>query len=137
MRIPSNTSIGLLTGRWTCELICSVIHRLLHLIAHYELGNDNLLEYLIKSVYRFMAKMENLSKVEEEIFRFLRKSFKLDPAELKPEFPKLLETLKTYEKNRFETRAFVYLDIISWLESKIRNVPVQKIIREKFLGKEW
>jgi hypothetical protein len=107
--------------------------RLLHLIAHYELGNDDLLEYLIKSVYRFMAKMENLSKVEEEIFRFLRKSFKLDPAELKPEFPKLLERLKTYEKNRFETRAFVYLDIISWLESKIRNVPVQKIIREKFL----
>ncbi len=107
--------------------------RLLHLIAHYELGNDNLLEYLIKSVYRFMAKMENLSKVEEEIFRFLKKSFKLDTSELRPEFPKLLARLKTYEKNRFETRAFVYLDIISWLESKIRNVPVQKIIREKFL----
>ena len=107
--------------------------RLLHLIAHYELGNDNLLEYLIKSVYRFMAKMENLSLVEEEIFRFLRKSFQLGPTELKPGFSKLLEGLKTYEKNRFETRAFVYLDIISWLESKIRDVPVQKIIREKFL----
>jgi hypothetical protein len=107
--------------------------RLLHLIAHYELGNDNLLEYLIKSVYRFMAKMENLSKVEEEIFRFLRKSFQVGPKELKLEFSKLLATLKTYEKNRFETRAFVYLDIISWLESKIRDVPVQKIIHEKFL----
>ncbi len=107
--------------------------RLLHLIAHYELGNDSLLEYLIKSVYRFMAKMENLSKVEEEIFRFLKKSFKLETKKLKPEFPKLLERLKTYEKNRFETRAFVYLDIISWLESKIRDVPVQQIIREKFL----
>jgi hypothetical protein len=107
--------------------------RLLHLIAHYELGNYNLLEYLIKSVYRFMAKMENLSLVEEEIFRFLRKSFQLSPKELKPEFPNLLERLKTYEKNRFETRAFVYLDIISWLESKIREVPVQKIIHEKFL----
>jgi hypothetical protein len=107
--------------------------RLLHLIAHYELGNDNLLEYLIKSVYRFMSKMENLSLVEEEIFRFLRKSFQLEPKELKSEFSKLLERLRTYEKNRFETRAFVYLDIISWLESKIREVPVQKIIREKFL----
>jgi hypothetical protein len=107
--------------------------RLLHLIAHYELGNDNLLEYLIKSVYRFMAKMENLSLVEEEIFRFLRKSFQLRPMELKPGFSELLERLKTYEKNRFETRAFVYLDIISWLESKIRDVPVQKIIREKFI----
>jgi hypothetical protein len=107
--------------------------RLLHLIAHYELGNFDLLEYLIKSVYRFMAKMENLSKVEEEIFRFLRKSFNLSPGQVKPEFGKLLEELKKYEKNRFETRAFVYLDIISWLESKIKNVPVQDVIREKYL----
>jgi hypothetical protein len=107
--------------------------RLLHLIAHYELGNFDLLEYLIKSVYRFMAKMENLSRVEEEIFRFLRKSFNLSPGEVKPELGKLLEELKKYEKNRFETRAFVYLDIISWLESKIRNVPVQDVIREKYL----
>jgi hypothetical protein len=107
--------------------------RLLHLIAHYELGNFDLLEYLIKSVYRFMAKMGNLSLVEEEIFRFLRKSFTLSPDKLKPEFGKLLEKLKRYEKNRFETRAFVYLDIISWLESKIEHVPVQDVIREKYL----
>lgn len=107
--------------------------RLLHLIAHYELGNFDLLEYLIKSVYRFMAKMENLSLVEEEIFKFLRKSFKLSPDRLKPEFGKLLEKLKAYEKNRFETRAFVYLDVISWLESKIKDVPVQDVIREKYL----
>ena len=108
--------------------------RLLHLIAHYELGNFDLLEYLIKSVYRFMAKMQNLSRVEEEIFRFLRKSFNLLPGEVKPEFGKLLEKLKKYEKNRFETRAFVYLDIIAWLESKIKNVPVQDVIREKYLS---
>jgi hypothetical protein len=107
--------------------------RLLHLIAHYELGNYQLMEYLIKSVYRFMAKMENLSLVEEEIFAFLRKSFKLTTKQLEPEFEKLLEKLLKYEKNRFETRAFVYLDIISWLQSKIRNLPVQDIIREKFL----
>jgi tetratricopeptide (TPR) repeat protein len=108
--------------------------RLLHLIAHYELGNYGLLEYLIKSVYRFMAKMENLSLVEEEIFRFLRKSFNLSPDRIRPELEKLLAKLKKYEKNRFETRAFVYLDIISWLESKVRNVPVQDVIREKYLG---
>ncbi|MBS1598528.1 MAG: hypothetical protein JST75_09910 [Bacteroidetes bacterium] len=107
--------------------------RLLHLIAHYELGNFQLMEYLIKSVYRFMAKMGNLSLVEEEIFKFLRKSFQIAPKKIKPEFEKLLEKLKTYEKNRFETRAFAYLDIISWLESKLRDVPVQDIIREKFL----
>ena len=39
--------------------------RLLHLIAHYELGNYDLIEYLLKSVYRFMSKMDNLGFVEE------------------------------------------------------------------------
>lgn len=110
--------------------------RLLHLIAHYELGNYDLMEYLIKSVYRFMAKMENLSLVEEEMFRFLRKSFHLSPKKLKPEFEKLLEKLKQFEKSRFETRAFVYLDIISWLESKVYEKPVYEIIREKYLERK-
>jgi len=107
--------------------------RLLHLIAHYELGNFDLLEYLIKSVYRYMARMENLSKVEEEVFAFLRRSFRVGAHALKPEFEKLLETLKKYERNPLETRAFSYLDIISWLESKIHNVNVEDVIREKYL----
>jgi hypothetical protein len=107
--------------------------RLLHLIAHYELGNFDLLEYLTKSVYRFMAKMESLSEVEEEIFNFLRRSFRIGAHALKPEFEKLLEKLKDYEHNHFETRTFSYLDVISWLESKIKDQPVEKIIRNKYL----
>jgi hypothetical protein len=107
--------------------------RLLHLIAHYELGNFDLLEYLTKSVYRFMAKMESLSAVEEEMFHFLRRSFQVNAHALKPEFERLLEKLKKYENNPLETRAFSYLDVISWLESKINNVPVQDVIRQKYL----
>ena len=106
--------------------------RLLHLIAHYELGNYDLLEYLVKSVYRFMAKMQNLSVVEEEIFRFLRKSFHLDKKQVKAAFIALKGKLEKYKDNPLESRSFMYLDIISWLESKIRNVPVQEIMREKY-----
>jgi hypothetical protein len=110
--------------------------RLLHLIAHYELGNFDLLEYLTKSVYRFMAKMENLSLVEEEMFKFLRSAFQLSPKEIKPAFEKLLERIKRQENNRFETRAFQYLDVISWLESKIQGRQVQDVIREKYLERK-
>jgi hypothetical protein len=110
--------------------------RLLHLIAHYELGNYELLEYLTKSVYRFMAKMENLSGVEEEIFLFLRKSFNLSPKQLKPEFEKLLAKLKKIESSKFESRAFAYLDIISWLESKISGQKVQDVIHAKYLERK-
>lgn len=108
--------------------------RLLHLIAHYELGNFDLLQYLLKSVYRFMYKMQNLSTVEEAIFQFLRDSFRLSPKELKPQFEQLHTVLKKLEKNRLESRAFMYLDIISWLESKMHEKPVQHIIRQKYLA---
>ncbi len=107
--------------------------RLLNLIAHYELQNFDLLQYLVKSVYRFMAKMENLGAVEEEIFKFIQRSFSLSPDKLKPAFTLLLEKLKRYENSRSASRAFSYLDIISWLESKISNQHVQDIVRKKYL----
>ncbi len=110
--------------------------RLLHLIAHYELGNFDLLEYLIKSVYRYMSKMDSLSKVEEEMFAFLRRSFHVGAHALKPEFEKLLAKLKKYENNPLERRAFAYLDVISWLESKINNVNVQDVVREKYKNRK-
>ncbi len=109
--------------------------RLLHLIAHYELGNEDILDHLIKSVYRFMAKMQNLSVVEEEIFKFIRTSFHISVRDIKPELEKLLVKLKTHQGNRNETRAFSYLDIISWLESKLENIPVQEVLKRKFAGK--
>ena len=104
----------------------------MHLLAHYELGNYDIMEYLTKSVYRFMAKMENLTVIEEEMFAFIRNTFHLSPRKLKPEFEKLLNKVKGLEKNRFETRAFAYLDIISWLESKVYEKPMYLVIKEKY-----
>lgn len=42
-----------------------------------------------------------------------------------------MHRLKVYENHPYEKRAFLYLDIISWLESKIENRPVAEIIQEK------
>jgi hypothetical protein len=110
--------------------------RLLHLIAHYELGNFELMEYLVKSVYRYMAKMENISKVETEMLHFLRNAFQFNKKNINAEFEKLLQQLKKYQNKKLEARAFAYLDVISWLEAKIHNKHVQDVIREKFLKKE-
>lgn len=106
--------------------------RLLHLIAHYELGNEQILDHLIRSVYRFMAKMENLSEVEEAVFRFVRRSFSVTVRHIRPELEALLLRLRELEHDRYETRAFLYLDIISWIESKLERTPVQEILKRKF-----
>jgi hypothetical protein len=107
--------------------------RLLHLIAHYELGNDVLMESLTKSVYRFMSKLQNFTVVEEAILRFLRRSILLSPRLLIPAFAELLDQLSPLEKNRFQTRAFAYLDVISWLEAKLSGRSLEQVIREKYL----
>lgn len=107
--------------------------RLLHLMSHYELGNYEIIESLTKSVYRFMAKMQNLTVVEEAIFKFLRGSFQLRGKKLQPAFENLLTKIKHFEKNRFETRSFAYLDVISWLESKVQNTTMSQVIHQKYL----
>ena len=95
--------------------------------------NYELIESLTKSVYRFMAKMKNLTLAEEEIFRFLKNSFGQPPSSLKPALEKLLDNIKHLEKSRHETRAFAYLDIISWIESKVYNKSMGDIIYNKYL----
>jgi len=110
--------------------------RILNLIAHFELGNMQLVEYQVKSVYRFLAKMQDLHAVQREIFKFLRKTPRISEEGLNEAFRALKERLLEHEKDPFERRPFLYLDIISWLESKIEGKPVQEVIREKYIKKQ-
>jgi hypothetical protein len=110
--------------------------RVLHLLAHYELGNYELMDSLTKSVYRFMAKKKNHTKVEEEMFKFLRHSFTIAHHQVKPELVLLLKKIKGFEKNRFETRTFAYLDIVSWVESKVMSQPLHTIIEQKHTARK-
>lgn len=109
--------------------------RILRLIAYYEMGDNYLVEYQVKSIYRFLTKMEDLHAVQKEILGFIRRLPKVQPAEMKKEFKKLLERFIKLKSDPYEIRSFLYLDIISWLESKIQGVSVQHVVREKFLRK--
>lgn len=110
--------------------------RFLCLIAHFELGNERLVEYQIKSTYRFLLQMEDMHAVQKEVFRFLRRTPGMLPAALQEEFGQLHEKLLRLRDDPFERRPFLYLDIISWLECKLENRTVQAVIRDKFLARQ-
>jgi len=112
------------------DLLCFA--RILNLVAHYEAGLDYNLDVLIKSTYKFLIKMEDLYEVQKEFIKFLRGLGDIYPHEVKNEFIKLHKKLKEYENDPYQSRAFLYLDIISWLESKIQNRPIGLVIRNKF-----
>jgi len=111
------------------DLAC--FSRLLCLIAHYESGKDFNLESQLLSTYKFLIKMNDLHKVQKEIIRFLKNLSNLYPSDIKKEFIKMRARFIELEKDTYEKRAFLYLDIISWLESKIENRKISDIIKEK------
>ncbi|WP_054852380.1 hypothetical protein [Olleya sp. ITB9] len=125
-KIISNKSLSMRE-----DLLC--FSRVLNLVAHYEAGLDYHLEALLRSTYKFLIKMNDLHEVQKEMIKFIRGLQDVYPQDIKKEFIKLLEVLKQYEGHPFERRAFLYLDVISWLESKIDNKPVGQVVKDKYL----
>ena len=107
--------------------------RVLNLIAHWEAGLDFNLDKIIKDTYNYLYKMNDLHEVQKTILKYLKDLENIYPGEIKGFLRNLHSELKKYEDDPYEKRAFLYLDIISWLESKISNKPVQVIIKEKAL----
>ncbi len=105
--------------------------RILNLIAHYELGLDENLEKQFKRTYKFLLKMENLQEVQKVFLNSIRDLGDVYPQNIKNEFQKIHKKLKKYENHPYEKRAFLYLDILSWLESKIKNKSIAEIIKKK------
>ncbi|CAM4073663.1 MULTISPECIES: hypothetical protein [Flavobacterium] len=114
------------------DLMCFA--RVLSLVAHYEACLDYKLEIQLKSTYKFLIKMNDLHEVQREMIKFLKGLGSIYPHQLKGEFKKLHARLKVYENHPYEKRAFLYLDILSWLESKIDNKPILEIIQKKALN---
>jgi len=111
------------------DLMC--FSRVLSLIAHYEAGMDYDLDRQIKETYKFLIKMDDLYEVQKELIKFVRKLGDIYPNQVKEELKKFYKTLKSYEDHPYEKRAFLYLDILSWLESHIQGRPIAEIIKEK------
>ncbi|NQY29531.1 MAG: hypothetical protein HRT69_08665 [Flavobacteriaceae bacterium] len=111
------------------DLMCFA--RILNLVAHFDAGLDENLDFQIKDTYRFLLKMNDLHAIQKEMLKFLREVVDLYPHQIKSAFKKLHASLLKYEDHPYEKRAFLYLDILSWLESKFKNESIANIIQNK------
>lgn len=110
--------------------------RILNLIAHYEMGNNEMVQYQIRSVYRFLLKLEEMNHVLQHILSFLRKVPLMDARSVRREFIRLRANLVKLQQDPYEKRAFLYLDIIAWLTCKIESRTIQEVMREKAMSRK-
>jgi hypothetical protein len=108
--------------------------RILHLVCHYEMGNTDILDHYIRSTYRFLLKKQDYYLFQKYILEFLKALVALPDSglALKRQFRKLYEQLLPLQQHPFEKRAFLYFDIIAWLEAKASGRSVSRVIQEKF-----
>ena len=107
--------------------------RIFILIIHFELDNHDLLEYIVKSTYRFLYKRKRLFEVETSILNFIRQKLpKINRQEkLLNSFKELKIELEQITQNPIGKKALAYFDYISWLKSKIENKSFADTIKEK------
>ena len=106
--------------------------RLMHLMAHFELGHFNLLEHLVDGVGRFFSKMRDLNEVQIVLFQFFKNNLDVSHQHLHQNLIHLRRDVLWLEKNPFEGRTFHHLDIIAWIDSRIENKTVGEIIKQRF-----
>lgn len=124
-KILNDTTIDLRT-----DLHCFA--RILSLIVHAELGNADLLEYAVKSTYRYLYTRHRLYQFETVILNFIRNLSKINSQKrLITTFKELKVEIEQIVKIPFENKVLDYFDFVSWLESKIEGKPFAEVVKEK------
>ena len=105
--------------------------RLMFLMVHYELENDRILPSLIRNYSAYFSKKNLDNKVQTCFLKFFKTIIRTPEFERKEVMKKYLLELENLESNLYEQRAFLYLDCISWLRSKIEKRSIGEIIKER------
>lgn len=106
--------------------------RILRLICYFEMNDDYGVQSNIRSTYRFLLSRKNYGQYESLIIQFLKKLRGNETqAELKQRFIELQQSMIKISKLKFEKRAFIYFDMIAWLESKVQKREIQEVFKER------
>ncbi len=107
--------------------------RILNLVIHFEMENVLLLEYLLRSTFRYLRSRNRVHQFERRVLSFIRESNKIRTrSELNKAFAHLKQDFEKLAEIPSERVMFQYFDFIAWLESKINNRPFPEVVRERY-----
>ncbi|MFN3343212.1 MAG: hypothetical protein ACK40M_10975 [Flavobacteriales bacterium] len=109
--------------------------RVFNLLIHLELGNYDLLEYTVKSTVRYLNKKEKDYQSETVFIKHLRKLIRSNSdMERKEIYEEMYQEFSELLNNPIEQVILEYVDILSWLESKRKNISFAEAVRARSLA---
>ena len=114
------------------------LSRILNLLAHFELGNFELMEYGVRSTYRFLCRKNGLYRFESLMLGFIRDELIKHSGEKRflVALSKLREDIKEVLLDPLERRVMESFDFITWIDSKLQNRPFAELIKENRLQRK-
>jgi hypothetical protein len=104
--------------------------RLFNLLVHYELGNNDLLEYIVRSTQRYLSKKQRAYQVETLLIEHIKKVARAtDPVVKRDLFRVLRDQLAKVLKDPNESLSLKYFDLLSWANSKVNDIPFSEAVK--------
>lgn len=103
--------------------------RLLNLLAHYELGNNELLEYAINNVRRYQKRREKLTQLEALILSSLTSLIHLPSGERKKTYLSLESKLSALKEDSSEKTLFHNFNYPAWVKMKLTKESFSSIYK--------
>lgn len=110
--------------------------RILGLMIMIDSGMDTDLDDLLDNTRVFLNKETNNNSIHLVIVELMGNLVNAFPGEQIPIMENALSKLYDLYQNPYFRRSNSYLDIISWLESKIKNQPLSELVYHKFRNKK-
>jgi hypothetical protein len=102
--------------------------KLFNLVVHYELGNKEHLDYIIKSTYKFVRDRKKLSDFEKIIFQFFNDvNDKITRKEIENCFREFNFNLTKLQKKNMDENSFRFFDYVNWSKSKFSRVSFKDL----------
>lgn len=104
--------------------------RLFNLVVHYELGNYDLLEYIVRSTQRYLSKRQRAHQVENTLIDHIKRLARAqDPAMKRDLFRSLHHELGKLLKDPNEGLVLKYFNVMAWVEAHLDGVSYAEVVR--------
>ncbi len=99
---------------------------------HFERGDSDLLEHLLRSAHRFFVAGGNGYRAEKIIITFIKRALRSKSnREWRGLFQGLLDEIRPLLDDPFESSFLNWIDLVSWLESKVSGRRYEEVRRER------
>lgn len=104
--------------------------RLYNLVIHFELGNYDFMEYIVKSTSRYLNKHEKDYEIEGVFIKYVRKLSKLEISADRLElYEKMQSDIMPLLEDHNERVILEYFDVDSWIVSKMEKISFSEAVK--------